>query len=327
MLPAFLQAAVPQLDAATGGSWQIVCVDDGSHDSTFAVLARAHSAERRITGIRLSRNFGHQAAVSAGLAFATGDYLGVIDCDLQDPIEVLIQLYDKARQEGLDVCYGIRGERDAPWFLRIGYHLYYRVIEKLADHHWPRDVGDFCVMSARCHQILIALPEHSRMVRGLRSWVGFKQDGLSYFRPARLRGSSKYNIAKLCALALQGLIAFSNVPLRLASIVGVAMSCFSVLFGVLVVINRLFRRFTIVGYWVGTNPGMATVLCFLALVFSILFISIGIIGEYLIVLLKEVKRRPTGVVEAVLGDLQKNELASHVAEAPAQQIWCVDARD
>jgi polyisoprenyl-phosphate glycosyltransferase len=314
MLPAFLRQAVPQLDAATGGAWRIICVDDGSRDDTFAIMAREHSADRRISGIRLSRNFGHQAAVSVGLAFASGDYIGVIDCDLQDPIEVLIELYHKARREGLDVCYGIRGQRDASWFLRFAYRLYYRLIERLADHHWPRDAGDFCVVSDRCHQVLIALPEHSRMLRGLRSWVGFKQAGVSYFRPARLRGTSKYNIPKLIALALQGLIAFSNIPLRLASLVGIMMSCFSILFGLLVIINRFFPGFTIVGYWVGANPGVTTVLVFLAFVFSILFISIGIIGEYLIVLLKETKRRPTGIVESVLGDIKKNELASHVAD-------------
>lgn len=132
MLPAFFRAVIPKLNAATDGSWQIVCVDDGSRDSTFGVIEEEHRLEPRVAGIRLSRNFGHQAAVSVGLAFASADYVGVIDCDLQDPIEVLIQLYDKARTEQLDVCYGVRGRRDAPLLLRLAYSLYYRIVERLA---------------------------------------------------------------------------------------------------------------------------------------------------------------------------------------------------
>src|SRR5690242_596071 len=180
MLPAFLRTVIPELDRATGGSWRIVCVDDGSRDNTFAIITREHLADARITGISLSRNFGHQAAVSVGLAYASGEFIAVIDCDLQDPIEVLIQLYRKALEEELDVCYGVRGRRDAPVFLRLAYSAYYRVAQRLAEHHWPKDAGDFCVMSARCHQVLLSLPEHSRMMRGLRSWVGFKQAGLCY---------------------------------------------------------------------------------------------------------------------------------------------------
>src|SRR5579864_1127597 len=328
MLPAFFRAVVPELNAAIGESWQIICVDDGSRDNTFTIIEREHHAEPRIAGVRLSRNFGHQAAVSVGLAFASADYVGVIDCDLQDPIEVLIRLYEKTRSEQLDVCYGIRGRRDAPLLLRLAYSLYYRIVERLAEHHSPRDAGDFCVISARCHQALISLPEHSRMLRGLRSWVGFKQAGLLYQRPGRLLGTSKYNVRRLVALALQGLIAFSSVPLRLASITGLCMGVFSMLFGLFVIVNRIFPRFTVVGYWVGANPGIATLLCFLTFVFSILFICIGIIGEYLIVLLQEAKRRPTGIVQMVVGDARKNELAANVAESydnPAERSTTVSA--
>ena len=315
MLPFFLQSVVPELEAATKGSWRVICVDDGSKDDTFAIIAREHLADPRISGARLSRNFGHQAAVSVGLAFAAGDYVGVIDCDLQDPIQVLIQLYHKALQEELDVCYGVRGRRDAPLLLRLGYSLYYRLIERFADHHWPRDAGDFCVMSARCHRVLLSLPEHSRMMRGLRSWIGFKQAGLTYDRPARKHGTSKYNLRKLVALALQGFIAFSNVPLRLASFMGLIMGVFSMVFGLFVLANRLFRNFTVLGYWVGANPGTATLLCFLSLVFSILFISVGIMGEYLVVLLQEVKRRPTAVVESILGDIRKDASVDNVIQS------------
>ena len=158
------------------------------------------------------------------------------------------------------------------------------------------------------------------MMRGLRAWIGFKQAGLKYDRPARMHGTSKYSIRKLCALALQGLIAFSNVPLRLASLTGLLMGGFSMLFGLVVVLNRLFPSITVLGYWVGANPGVATMLCFLAFVFSILFVSLGIIGEYLIVLLQEAKGRPTAVVESVLGNLQMNIAVNHVIQSTDSNV-------
>jgi dolichol-phosphate mannosyltransferase len=323
MLPAFFRTAAPQIDLATRGSWQIVCVDDGSTDETFSIIAREHMADSRVAGIRLSRNFGHQAALSVGLAFAEGEYIGIADCDLQDPIEVLVQLYQKVQDDDLDVCYGVRTRREGPITLRLAYALYYRLIRRMAEHQWPKDAGDFCVISARCQRVLLSLPEHSRMIRGLRSWVGFRQTGVSYNRPRRLHGKSKYNIRKLYALALQGLIAFSSIPLRLASFAGLGMGGFSMLFGLLVILNRFFPRFTMFGYWVGANPGVTTLVCFLALAFSILFVSIGIIGEYLVVLLQEVKRRPTAIVESVVGAIQKNDLAYNISypmgtEAPRE---------
>ena len=173
----------------------------------------------------------------------------------------------------------MRGKRDAPLFLRIAYSAFYWIINRAAEHVWPRNAGDFCVFSARCQQVLLALPEQSRMLRGLRSWVGFRQAGIKYDRPARLHGSSKYNVRKLIALALQGLISFSNIPLRLASLMGVGMGMFSILFGVLVLINRLFPKFTLFGYSVGANGGVASMLIFLAITFSILFLCLGIIGR------------------------------------------------
>jgi dolichol-phosphate mannosyltransferase len=301
MLPAFLARVKPAIDAATGGSWKILFVDDGSSDRTFDIILGEHLEDPRVTGIRLSRNFGHQAAVSAGLAYASGAFLGVMDCDLQDPIEILVELFRKARSEDLDVCYGIRGRRDAPRLLRLGYYLFYRIIQRVAEHEWPKDAGDFCIMSVRCHQVLLALPESSRVMRGLRAWVGLKQSGISYDRPARLHGRTKYSFGKLWALAMQGLVAFSSVPLRLASIVGLSMGAFSTVFGVGVLINRLFPQLMPFPYWVGKNAGVATILVFVSLVSSILFLCLGIIGEYLVLMLEELKRRPTAVVAAALG--------------------------
>jgi dolichol-phosphate mannosyltransferase len=224
VLPLFFEHVIPQLENSTVGRWRIVCVDDGSRDATSAIIASAHASDPRIVGIQLSRNFGHQAAISAGLAYASGDYIGVMDCDMQDPVEVLLQLYERARRDGLDVCYGVRAKRTAPLFLRLGYWLFYRIIDRLAQHPWPKDAGDFCVMSAKCHALLLALPEQSRMMRGLRSWVGLIQAGVSYHRPERARGASKYNLWRLSSLAMQGLIDFSGIPLRMATVIGLLMA-------------------------------------------------------------------------------------------------------
>jgi len=315
MLPTFFATVVPALEAAADGQWSILCVDDGSHDSTFHIIAEWHRRDQRISGVRLSRNFGHQAALSVGLAYAQGKYIGIMDCDLQDPVEVLVDLFHKCTLEELDVCFGIRGDRDAPLILRGAYSLFYQIINKAAEHDWPRDVGDFCVMSARCQQALLALPEQSRMLRGLRSWVGFRQSGITYDRPARLRGTSKYSIGGLVKLALQGLISFSYVPLRLASFMGMAMGGLSVLFGALVVLNRLFPHITIFGYWIGANAGVATILVFVAFAVSVLFVCLGIVGEYMIVLLQELKRRPAAIVASVIGELRPHEAAYPLVQA------------
>ena len=309
MLPAFFQAVVPALEKATVGKWAIVCVDDGSRDATFTQIAAENSRDPRVQGVRLSRNFGHQAALSAGLAYAHGAYVGIMDCDLQDPVEVLIQLYETCQRDNLDICFGVRGKRDAPLLLRLAYSAFYQIINKAAEHEWPRNAGDFCVFSARCQQTLLALPEQSRMLRGLRSWVGFRQEGIIYDRPARLHGVSKYNLRRLIALALQGLISFSNIPLRFASLMGVGMGLFSIVFGIFVLINRLFPKFTLFGYSIGANGGLATLLIFLAFTFSILFLCLGIIGEYLVVLLHETKNRPTAIVDSVIGGMRPHHAA------------------
>ncbi len=311
-LPAFFQSAIAALEPATGGAWQILCVDDGSRDRTFELIAQQHALDSRVSGLCLSRNFGHQPAISAGLAYAQGEYIGIVDADLQDPMEVLVQLYRRARERNLDVCYGVRAKREAGWFLRLAYSLFYKIIHHLADHDWPKDTGDFCVMSSRCHQVLLSLPEQSRMLRGLRAWVGFRQEGLSYDRPARLHGQTKYNLRRLTALAMQGMVAFSSIPLRIATLIGLSMAGLSVLFGLLVVANRFLPAFTMFGYRVGANPGTTSILVFVSFITSLMFLCMGIIGEYLIVIFAEIKRRPTAIVSSVVGRIAKDAVADHV---------------
>jgi dolichol-phosphate mannosyltransferase len=319
VLPEFFDAVIPALEEAASGQWSILCVDDGSRDATFAVIAGRNRQDRRVSGVRLSRNFGHQAALSVGMAYARGEYVGIMDCDLQDPPGVLVELYRSCVRDELDVCYGIRERREAPLHLRAAYALFYLIINQVADHAWPRNVGDFCVMSARCQKTILSLPEKSRMLRGLRSWVGFRQSGVRYGRPARSRGVSKYNVPRLISLALQGLISFSHIPLRLASFMGLAMGAFSVLFGVLILANRLWPQFTLFGFWIGANAGAATILVFTAFTLSVLFVCLGIVGEYLIVLLQEIKGRPAAIIASGVGDLRPHEAAYPLIHTPSRE--------
>ncbi|WP_243438843.1 glycosyltransferase family 2 protein [Fundidesulfovibrio soli] len=321
MLPLFLQEAVPQLDTQIGRSWEIIVVDDGSQDNTAAIVALHNAKDPRIKGVFLSRNFGHQAAVNAGLAYAIGDAVGVIDCDLQDPIAVLIEMYNACSQ-GVEVCYGIRQKRDAPALLRFFYSLFYWLMSNTSNHAWPRDAGDFCVMSRRALNAILLLPERSRMLRGLRSWVGFPQKGFPYARPRRLSGRSKYNIRKLVDLALLGFVGFSDAPLRLIGVFGFAVGLVALLIMLSVVINRLFPHFTLLGYWVGSSPMAATILVVFLFFMGLLFIFLGILGEYIRVVLHEVKGRPVALVTTTVGSLPASNSTSVVSPTEVSNCPC-----
>ena len=312
-LPHTLEVLVPALEHAAGDAWEVILVDDGSADATFQLIAEAHHDEDRIKGIRLSRNFGHQAAITAGLAFASGAHVGVIDADLQDPVEILMELYLKVAEGDCDVCVGVRRRRDAPLWLRLAYRLFYAAMSRLSVPPWQRDAGDFCVFNRRVHTVLLALPERSRTLRGLRSWVGFRQAEIEYDRPARKFGRSKYNFAKLVSLALDSFVAFSNVPLRLASLAGIGMSFATLAIAALFLVNRLFPQITIFGFWVGANPGVTTIVLYLSFVASILFFCLGIIGEYVLLLLRESQGRPSAIVDTLLGVENRTHAALPVA--------------
>jgi dolichol-phosphate mannosyltransferase len=300
-LPVLLDIIPAKLNEITAGLWEIIFVDDGSHDRTIDIIKEAYARDQRIKGIQLSRNFGHQPALSVGLDFASGEYCGVMDCDLQDPVEVLVEMYRKCRDEGYDVCYGVRQNRDAPVFLKIGYKLFYRLMHKFSEHSWPLDAGDFCVINRKAKKALLLLPEKIRMLRGLRAWIGLKQAGVPYSRPSRAYGTSKYNFFKLMGLAMRGFTGFSSLPLRLASLIGFALGSLSLIGAGLIVVNRLFPTFSLFGYWIGANPAAATIAVLLCLMNSAILISLGIIGEYINILVKEVKQRPTAIVSDFIG--------------------------
>ena len=276
-----------------GSSFELVLVDDGSHDSTLALLSQLAASDPRVRVIALARNFGHQAAISAGLDYARGQAVIVMDGDLQDPPEVLPALIAQWRA-GHQVVYAVRQARKEHWLLRGAYAAFYRGLQRLASVPMPLDAGDFCLIDRRVVDILRAMPERNRFLRGLRSWVGFSQVGVPYERQARAAGRSKYTLRRLMALALDGILSFSRVPLHLAIWLGFAISISSFLIAIFYVVKRLFFHLA--------PPGFATLAVAIFFLSGVQLLTVGLIGEYIGRIFEEVKQRPLYVVRQVLGE-------------------------
>jgi len=314
-LPHLLEALVPVLEREVGPCWEVILVDDGSSDRTFETMVQANLREPRVKGVSLSRNFGHQPAIACGLAFASGEAVGLMDSDLQDSPEVLAQLYRKVRDEGYDIAYAVREKREASAVKNFLYRNFYRLMRGVSEHAWSEDAGDFSVFHRRVHRTILGMPEAVRVLRGLRSWVGFRQCPVPVERPARKHGSTKYSFFRLCSLGLSSITGFSYVPLRLASLIGMGMAGLSVVLGGLFILNRIFPKLTVLNYWIGASPGTTTIILILLAVSAMLFLCLGVLGEYLIVMLKELKRRPTAIARSVIGDLKPNPMA-HILSVP-----------
>lgn len=272
----------------SGVSFEIVLVDDGSTDDTGDRLDDLAVEDDRLVVVHLSRNFGHQAAVSAGIDHAAGRAVILMDGDLQDPPEVVPQMIGVWRQ-GYDVVYGVRRHRKECLLKRLGYAGFYRIWNAISDLDIPLDSGDFCLMDRRVVDVIRHLPERMRFLRGLRSFVGFRQIGLPYERAARGAGASKYSLEALVGLATDGLVSFSSYPLRLVTRIGLAT--ITVAFALLawVVFDAWFTR---------TAPqGWASTIVVVLFMASVQLFSLGIIGEYIRLIFLEVKGRPTYIVE------------------------------
>jgi len=274
--------------------YEIVLVNDGSKDGTFSVMKALHTSDPRIRAVDLSRNFGHQVAICAGLDFATGDLIAIMDSDLQDPPEVLPKFFKKLR-EGYDVVYAVRTGRKESLFKKAAYAAFYRLLKSIANVDIPLDSGDFCVMSRRALDTLKSMPERNRFLRGLRGWIGFRQVGVEYERERRFAGDVKYTFSKLLKLAFDGLTSFSYVPLRLASILGLFMSFISFVAILIIFYLKFFTSATV------PVPGWASVVVAILVLGGIQLVATGIIGEYLGRVYDEVKRRPLYVVQETLG--------------------------
>ena len=292
VLPELLRRVFAVLDETPGGPHEFLVVDDGSRDGSLRILEAAAERDSRLRVIVLSRNFGHQAAVSAAFDQATGDVMMVMDGDLQDAPEALPLLL-KRLDEGFDVVYVRRTQRKESFWLRTCYHLAYRMIAKLSRLALPVDAGDFALLSRRAVDAVRALPERQRYLRGLRSWVGFRQTGEEVERHARAAGESKYSVNALIGLALDGTFAFSTAPLRFIGALGGLVLIFAVVFSLYSTFVRVF---------LGQSPQGFTALTVLVTVIGgMILMSLWIIGEYVGRIYEEVKRRPIYLVERTLG--------------------------
>jgi len=289
---AFHERAAKALSSLPGASWELVYVDDGSSDDSFAQLARFAADDARVRVVKLSRNFGHQIAITAGLDRALGDCVAVIDADLQDPPEVIARMVEKWRA-GFDVVYGVRSKRRGDGALkRLTASLFYRLLDRITGIEIPLDVGDFRLMSRRALDELNRLREKDRFVRGLVSWIGFAQTGVEYERDERYAGDTKYPLRKMLKFALDGITSFSTVPLKLATWLGYATSLLAFLYLGSVFVQRLLGV---------TVQGWATIMVALLFLGGVQLICLGIMGEYLGRVFNEIKPRPIYVVERVLG--------------------------
>jgi len=298
VLPLLRQRLVECL-ARIAMSWEVILVDDGSRDDTFAQLSAMHAADPRFKVLAFSRNFGHQTAVFAGLSRATGDFVAVLDADLQDPPEFVATCVAKLK-EGYDVVYAVRRQRKENLFKRAAYAGFYRLLKVIAEVEIPLDSGDFCVMRQRVVAVLRTMPERDVFVRGLRAWSGFRQVGVDYDRAARAAGETKYPLRKLVKLALDGVFAFSSLPLRLAIYMGFLSLAISMAGAALVIVWKILN-FQFLGHYPSEVPGWTSLVCLILFLGGIQFLILGILGEFIRRIYAEVQQRPRWIVRAELG--------------------------
>ncbi|MEO1093023.1 MAG: glycosyltransferase family 2 protein [Pseudomonadota bacterium] len=291
-LPPFFARLLPVL-RGLGRSFEVLVVDDGSRDATPAVLAQLHDDDGRIGTLRLSRNFGKEAAMSAGLDHARGAAVVLIDADLQQPPEVIPQLV-AAWDAGAQVVHAQESTRPPERLLaRLGAKLFYRLFNRMADVRLPTGIGDYCLLDRQAVDALGRLPERSRFMKGLYFWIGFRREQVHYERDARRRGGSRWSYRRLGGLALDGLTAFSTMPLRLASLAGMLVSALALGYALVIVTNVLFFGVDVPGY-----PSIMVTLLFLG---GVQLIGLGILGEYVGRIYEEIKQRPLYLIaEATL---------------------------
>jgi dolichol-phosphate mannosyltransferase len=266
----------------------LILVDDGSTDGSTEVIRTLAENDDRVKPVIFARNFGHQIAVTAGLDYSRGDAVVIIDADLQDPPEVILDLIEKWR-EGYEVVYAVRAEREGEsWFKKTTASLFYRVIYRITDVNIPLDTGDFRLMDRKVVNIMNQMRERHRFLRGMSSWVGFKQTGVTYKRKARFAGETKYPFSKMLKLALNAITSFSYFPLQLATYIGFITAGLSVIAIPVVILLRLITGTTL--------EGQATTLIIVLFLGGVQLISLGIIGEYIGRIYDETKGRPLYIV-------------------------------
>jgi len=267
--------------------FELVLVDDGSRDGSFEEIRQISKSKPFVRGFRLSRNFGHQAALVIGLENSRGDFVAVIDDDLQDPPEILPGFFRRLYEDH-DVVYGIRRKRKENFVKRFLYTVFYRILRILSNVEIPPHAGDFCVMKRCVVDAMLQLKEASPFLRGIRSWVGFKQIGVEYQRDARYQGRPGYTYMKYFGFAVAGILSFSYIPLRMATFFGILSAFIGFVFAAYVILLWLLKSIEISGY-----ASLIVIITFLG---GAQLITIGVLGEYLARLSDNVRRWPVGVV-------------------------------
>ncbi|MDR0293036.1 MAG: glycosyltransferase family 2 protein [Oscillospiraceae bacterium] len=272
----------------TGESYEIIFVDDGSRDETWPIAHELAEGDPRLRLLGFSRNFGHQTAITAGMDAAGGDAVVVIDADLQDPPEVIPQMIQKWR-EGYQVVYGLRTKREGEtFFKKATAKIFYRTLNALTEVDLPVDAGDFRLIDRAVCDTLKSMPERSRYVRGLVSWVGFKQTAVEYVRAERFAGTTKYPLRKMLRLAGDALTSFSYKPLKLSILIGALVSAGGFAYAVVIICQRLFTDILVSGW--------ATLACLTLFFNGLILIMMGIIGQYIGRIYDETKARPLYIV-------------------------------
>ncbi len=270
---------------------ELILIEDGSPDNSFEVIEKLAKEYHYIKGIKLSRNFGHQIAVRTGLSYATGDYIAIIDDDLQDPPSLLPRFFEQLDQ-GYEVVYGIRKKRKEDRLKKIAYVSFYRFLSTISDTKIPLDSGDFCVMTKNVKDKMLTLNEQNPYLRGIRAWVGFKQIGLEYERSGRIEGESGYSLKKLIKIAKDGIFSFSSLPLQIISLLGNIGLLISILFTCFTIFRYFNNEIEVAGY--------TTIIILMMFFSSVLLISLGIIGEYIYRIYNEVRNRPHTIIEKTI---------------------------
>jgi dolichol-phosphate mannosyltransferase len=305
VIGAFYERASAAMRALASFDYELLFVDDGSRDDSYVKLVQLADADPHVRVIKLSRNFGHQLAITAGIDVARGDAVVIIDSDLQDPPELISKLIEQWEQ-GFDVVYAKRQRREGETRLKLlTAALFYRLLKALVKTDIPADVGDFRLMSARAVKHFRQLREHDRFVRGLVSWIGFKQTGVLYERDKRFAGVTKYPYRKMLKFAFDGLTSFSTVPLKLATWLGYFSSLLAFLYLASVFVQKLMG---------GTIQGWATIMVGVLFIGGVQLICLGIVGEYVGRIFTEIKRRPLYIIE----ELYEKAADSSAADIPVR---------
>lgn len=300
-----------------GSNYEILLVDDGSRDNTWEVIVSLAQDDRRVRGIRLTRNYGHQPAATAGLAVARGNCVLLIDSDLQDPPELLGTMME-LMGEGADVVYGQRiGRQGETWFKRSSASIFYRLMKRLTAIEIPPDTGDFRLMRRGIVDALAAMPERQRFIRGMVSWIGGRQVALRYERQARFAGSSSYPVGKMARFALDAITSFSTVPLRIASYLGLGAAALSL----------ALLAYSLIGWARGnTVAGWTSVITAVTLFGSVQLLVLGVLGEYIGRVFQEVKARPLYLIDRVIAEGAEHKLpAEFTVLSPAARRDLLDA--